>query len=85
MHELCAATCEEGDVRLGVGNLTEFYISVNEFESYYFVKDELSRGRVEMCVGGIYGTVCDDAFTNTEASVVCGQLGFSLYGRYSTF
>ena len=78
-----AATCIEGDVRLGVGNLTEFYISVNEYESYFFVKDELARGRVEVCLEGSYGTVCDDNFSNTEASVVCRQLGFSENGAVS--
>ena len=33
--------------------------------------------RVEICIGGIWGTVCDELFENREAEVVCRQLGYS--------
>ena len=75
-----AAMCTEGDIRLGVGNMTAFHITINEREEYYFIKDELARGRVEICVAGRYGAVCDNDFHNQEASVACSQLGFSSHG-----
>jgi hypothetical protein len=46
----------------------------------YLIDDRLSVGRVEVCSGGRYGTVCDDVWINEAASVACRQLGFSPYG-----
>ena len=37
--------------------------------------DERS-GTVQVCIGGIWGRVCDDGWDATDASVVCKQLGF---------
>ena len=73
----------EGDVRLAIENLTEFYSSITEYEDYYFIKDELARGRVEVCIGGKYGTICDSQWDDKLApAVICSQLGFSYDGKH---
>ena len=61
------ALCSEGHVRLRASE---------EFEN-----DGLEDGRVEVCVGGRYGAVCDDFWDRRDAAVVCRQWGQSPYGE----
>ena len=84
----CVASCEEGSVRLVVGDDAESFYEgdyTDDYHDSYYDKDGLTRGRVEVCVGGRYGTICNDDWDYQDASVICSQLGFSPYGSSLLF
>ena len=42
---------------------------------------------MEICLNGVYGTVCDDKWNILDAKVVCRKIGFSensTYQQYTT-
>ena len=72
-----AVSCVEGSVRLENPDAP----SESLLPSYDLIKDQVSRGIVEVCTNQSYGTVLMDSFWSDEdASVICKQLGFSEYG-----
>ena len=39
------------------------------------------EGRVEICLHGLWKTICDDFWSYDEASVACSQLGYPREGK----
>ena len=83
-YNFLSAHCDEGRAKLSMNEANYVALHENNFPSYVFVKDELARGRVDICYNGSYESVCSDTWKEEEASVICQQLGFSKYGKGSS-
>ena len=77
------ALCRDGDARLApAGTNQNFYLGRSQLTQFDYTNMYLSRGRVEVCINGSYGSVCSSPiWDNNGASAVCKQLGFSPYGE----
>ena len=47
----------------------------------------INEGRIEICINNVWGTICDDYWSDTDANVACRKLGFSGQSKsyYFTF
>lgn len=68
---MCTLGCVNGEVRLVNGTSV---VSSNPRE-----------GRVEVCINGTFGTVCNSRWDTLDAGVVCRQLGYSNTGKMAHF
>ena len=39
------------------------------------------QGTIQICIGGVWGSVCDDLWGTMDANVICNQLGHSPYSK----
>ena len=61
-------------------NIGENLDNCNEGDIRLADGDEGS-GRVEVCLDGYWGTVCDDGWDSNDATTVCRQLGYNKTGN----
>lgn len=40
------------------------------------------EGNIQICMNGLWGWVCQNAFGTPDAQVICSQLGFTRQGKY---
>ena len=69
-------------MRLLLGEDYEYYYGGATLDSSYYIDNQLSVGRLELCLNGQWGVACQDYWNNEQASVVCNQLGFARVGGY---
>ena len=63
-------------------NLTDFQYSACDNGAIRFVNGQtLWEGRVEVCKDQVWGTVCDDFWSNEDAGVACRQAGYSGFSK----
>ncbi len=60
------------------GNCTEGDIRLMDGQT-------VREGRVEICIEGLWGTICDDYWDVNDGEVVCRKLGFPIFGKTTFF
>ena len=57
-----------------------FLLECNDTEVRLAGLNNILEGRVELCYGGQWGTVCRHGWNHFDAAVVCRQIGLSSNG-----
>ena len=65
--------CRDGSVSLDCRNGSVRLVDGDNYAA--------TAGRVEYCVGGFWGTVCNYAWGTADATVVCRQLGLNTFRK----
>ncbi len=65
-------TCIEDDVRI---------FSMAGYDRF----QEFVSGEAQICLNSIFVSICDDSWDNSDASVICRQIGFSPFGIFNSF
>ncbi len=73
--------CEEHSTRIIVGSEESYYSDTGLKDDAYYIDNDLSIGRIEICSQGIWNLICQDTLTDNDASVACFQMGFSRFGN----
>lgn len=74
--------CRNGSVRIIASDEDDFYTGLDPLlNPTFYIDEELSSGRLEICEEGVWRPVCRDVWDFTDASVACSQLGFARAGE----
>ena len=80
MHYILNSKCLRKDIILIISQWTATCQNEENGNLRFVGSTSPYEGRVEVCLNGRWGTVCDDLWSAVDAQVACRQLGYSTQG-----